>query len=86
MTARDKYCPCEKGCDCGAYCNLIHLVLDTNIFSLVTSLSACLATRETHRGIFNLQGRPSLFHNQHSSGEGNRTKSNAVYHSGNDLE
>ena len=54
-------------------------------FSLVTSLSACLATRQTHSGIFNLQGQPSHFL-EHNIGEGNRTKSNAVYHSGSDLE
>ena len=73
-------CPCENSCDCGACCNLTILT----IFSLVTSISASSATWWTHRGILNLQGRHSLFH-QCNSGEGNRTKLNAVYHSGNDL-
>ena len=36
------------------------------IFSLVTSLSACLATRQTHSEIFNMQGQPSLFHERNS--------------------
>ena len=73
-------CPCENSCDCGACCNLTILT----IFSLVTSISASSATWWTHCGILNLQGRHSLFH-QCNSGEGNRTKLNAVYHSGNDL-
>ena len=63
---------------------LIYLKIVT-IFSIVTSLSAFLATRQTHNGIFNIQGWPSLFH-ENNSGEGNRKKLNAVYHSGNDLE
>ena len=62
---------------------ILFLVLDTNnIFSC--SISASSATWQTHRGILNLQGQHSLFH-QCNSGEGNRTKLNAVYHSGNDL-
>ena len=44
-----------------------------------------MATRQTHSGIFNLQGQPSHFLKQ-NIGEGNRTKSNAVYHSGSNLE